>query len=554
MTFANVMTLFGGIAMFIFGMNEMGDNLKEMAGNYLKKILAKLTEKRIIAVLVGAGLTALIQSSNAMCAMVVGFVNAGLMQLERSVGIIIGAKIGTTITGQLIAFNISEYAPLLIFIGVVFTMFFKNQKVKYFGNVIASLGVLFMGLGLMKTSMEPLKELDWFLDIVKSLYNPLLGILFGIVFTSIMQSVSASVGILQMLLLSGAMDFKPALFIMLGMNIGASIAPILASIGGRKDAKRVAAIVVEIEVIGAIVFTLAVLLFPQVIELLQMTSDNPSRQMANANTIFSIVMCLVTFPIAPFIAWFSRKIVPGVDKEKEDGKLEFVTESGLKDSSTAIPQIDAEVRRMESLTKQNLKIATDTFFAAETYDKDKFMVTERTIDFLNKAITDALIRCSSLKLTDEEAEHVGHLFHVITDLERIGDHAENLIDYANRMIDEDKPFSEEAKVELKELIVMTTHILDDASIHLFDPSQEAYNNIYLQEAAIDDLVDMMKDNHIKRLHESTCHSSQGLIFVESLTDLERISDHALNIAQAATVRYHYNGPDAPPVPEYEDDD
>lgn len=551
MSFTNVMTLFGGIAMFIFGMNEMGDNLKDMAGNYLKKILAKLTEKRFIAVLVGAGLTALIQSSNAMCAMVVGFVNAGLMQLERSVGIIIGAKIGTTITGQLIAFNISEYAPLLIFIGVVLTMFIKNQKVKYFGNVIASLGVLFMGLGLMKTSMEPLKELDWFLDIVKSLYNPLLGILFGIVFTSIMQSVSASVGILQMLLLSGAMDFKPALFIMLGMNIGASIAPILASIGGRKDAKRVAAIVVEIEVIGAIVFTLAVLLFPEVIDLLKMTSDNPSRQMANANTIFSIVMCLVTFPIAPFIAWFSRKLIPGADKEKEDGKLEFVTESGLKDSSTAIPQIDAEVRRMEALTKQNLKIATDTFFATETYDKDKFMQTERTIDFLNKAITDALIRCSSLKLTDKEAEHVGHLFHVITDLERIGDHAENLLDYANRMIEEDKPFSDDAKIELKELIVMTTHIIDDACVHLFDPSQEAYNNIYLQEAAIDDLVDMMKDNHVKRLHDSLCHSSQGLIFVESLTDLERISDHALNIAQAANVRYHYNGPDAPPLPEYE---
>ena len=547
MSFVNVMTLCGGIAMFIFGMNEMGQNLKDMAGNYLKKVLAKLTERRFIAVLVGAGLTALIQSSNAICAMVVGFVNAGLMQLERSVGIIIGAKIGTTITGQLIAFNISEYAPLLIFIGVVITMFVKNQKAKYFGNVVASLGVLFMGLGLMKTSMEPLKELDWFLDMVKSLYNPLLGILFGIVFTSIMQSVSASVGILQMLLLSGAMDFKPALFIMLGMNIGASIAPILASIGGRKDAKRVAAIVVEIEVIGAIVFTLAVLLFPGIVGVLQATSDNPSRQMANANTIFSIVMCLVTFPIAPFIAWLSRKIIRGEDKEQEDGKLEYITEAGFKDVTVCISQIDAEVRRMEELTKQNLKIATDTFFSTEPYNKDKFMVTEKAIDFLNKAITDSLIRCSALKLTPQEAEHVGHLFHVITDLERIGDHAENLIDYANRMIEENKPFSEKAKFELKELVVMVIHILDDACVHLFEPSQEAYNNIFLQEAAIDDLVDLMKENHVQRLHDGECRSSQGLIFVESLTDLERISDHALNIAQAAKVRYHYDGPDAPPI-------
>lgn len=549
MTFTNVATLLGGIAMFIFGMNEMGDNLKDMAGNYLKKILAKLTEKRFVAVLVGAGLTALIQSSNAICAMVVGFVNAGLMQLERSVGIIIGAKIGTTITGQLIAFNISEQAPLLIFFGVVCSMFFKNQKVKYFGNVIASLGVLFMGLGLMKTSMEPLRELDWFLDLVKGLSNPLLGILFGIVFTTIMQSVSASVGILQMLLLSGAMDFRPALFIMLGMNIGASIAPILASIGGRKDAKRVAAIVVEIEVIGAIVFTLAVLLFPQIIDVLQMTSDNPSRQMANANTIFSIVMCLVTFPIAPFIAWLSHKIIRGNDEENNEAKLEYITEAGLASSDILIEQIDAEVRRMESLTKQNLKIATDTFFSDRVFDKDDFMDTEFTIDYLNKAITDALIKASAMKMTDKDAKHAGHLYHVLTDLERIGDHAENLIDYANRMIDEDKKFSPAAMVELKELITMVIHILDDACVHLFEPSQEAYNNIYLQEAAIDDLVEVMKESHFDRLNENLCESSSGMIFVETLTDLERVADHALNIAQAAKVRYHYNGLDAPPVNE-----
>ncbi len=551
MTFTNVATLLGGIAMFIFGMNSMSDNLKDMAGNYLKKILAKLTEKRIVAVLVGAGLTALIQSSNAICSMVVGFVNAGLMQLERSVGIIIGSKIGTTITGQLIAFHISDYATILIFAGVVITMFISNKRVKYFGNVIASLGILFLGLGLMESSMEPLKDLAWFQNMVASLENPLLGVLFGVVFTTIMQSVSASVGILQMMMLAGIIGFAPAFYVMMGMNIGASIAPILASIGGRKDAKRVAAIVVELQVVGTIFFLIMCLFFP-VTEWLQSTSSDPSRQMANANTIYNIVMAVVTFPLAVPIVKLSRLIIRGEDKESEDGKLEFITEAGIKTANTAIPQIDAEVRRMETLTKQNLKIATDTFFATDTYDKDKFMKTERTIDFLNKAITDALIRCSSLKLTDKEADHVGRLFHVVTDLERVGDHAENLLDYANRMIEEDKPFSDDAKIELKELIVMTTHIIDDACVHLFDPSQEAYNNIYLQEAAIDDLVDMMKDNHVKRLHDSLCHSSQGLIFVESLTDLERISDHALNIAQAATVRYHYNGPDAPPLPEYED--
>ncbi|MBR5992133.1 MAG: Na/Pi cotransporter family protein [Clostridia bacterium] len=547
MTFQNVATLIGGIAMFIFGMNSMTDNLKEMAGGYLKKILAKLTEKRVVAVLVGAGLTALIQSSNAICSMAVGFVNAGLMQLERTVGIIIGAKIGTTITGQLIAFHISDYATILIFAGVFITMFIKNQKIKYFGNVIASLGILFLGLGMMSSAMAPLRGMESFQKIIASLENPILGVLFGVAFTAIMQSVSASVGILQMMLLAGAMDFRPALYIMLGMNIGASIAPILASIGGRKDAKRVAAIVVIIETLGALVFMAIILLAPQTVGLIQSTSSDPSRQMANANSLFSILMCFVTFPIANQIAWLSRKIIRGEDKEQEDGKLEYITEAGLSAAVTCIPQIDAEVRRMQDLTKQNLKIATDTFFSDVPYDKSKFMKVEKTIDFLNKAITDSLIRCSSLNLSEKDASHIGHLFHVTTDLERIGDHAENIIDYANRMIEEDKPFSQPAQLELKELVTTVINILNDACVHLFEPSQEAYNNIYLQEQEIDDLVDKMKDNHVERLHNRECHSSQGLIFVETLTDLERVADHALNIAQAANVRYYYDGPGAPPV-------
>lgn len=547
MTFTNVATLLGGIAMFIFGMNEMSDGLKEMAGSYLKKILAKLTEKRIVAVLVGAGLTALIQSSNAMCSMTVGFVNAGLMELERTVGILIGSKIGTTITGQLIAFHISDYATVLIFLGVLVSMFAKG-KVKHGGNIIAALGILFMGLGLMESSMQPLKDLAWFQNMVASLENPLLGVLFGVVFTTIMQSVSASVGILQMMMLAGIIGFTPAFYVMMGMNIGASIAPILAAIGGRKDAKRVAAIVVELQVIGTAFFLIMCIFLP-ITEWLQATATDPSRQMANANTIYNVVMSIVTFPLATPIVWLSRKIIPGKDSDENEAKLEYITEAGYKSSDVLIEQIDAEVRRMETLTKTNLKIATDTFFADKVFDKDDFMEVELTIDYLNKAITDALIKASAMKMTDKDAKHAGHLYHVLTDLERIGDHAENLIDYANRMIEEEKKFSPDAMLELKELIIMVTHILDDACVHLFEPSQEAYNNIYLQEAAIDDLVDVMKEQHFDRLNENKCDSSAGMIFVESLTDLERVADHALNIAQAAKVRYHYNGIDAPPINE-----
>lgn len=548
MTFTNVATLLGGIAMFIFGMNAMTDGLKDLAGNYLKRILAKLTEKRIIAVLVGAGLTALIQSSNATCAMAVGFVNAGLMQLERAVGIVMGAKIGTTITGQLIAFHIADYATILIFLGVAVTMFAKG-KMRYAGSIIASLGILFFGLGLMEESMAPLREVEWFQTLITSVSNPILGVLFGIVFTAIMQSVSASVGVLQMLMLAGAITFRPAFYIMLGMNIGASIAPILASIGGRKDAKRVAAIVVIIETFGTIFCVAVTQLFPGTLDALQSTAMDPSRQIANANTLFSIVMVLITFPLANFIVKLTRMIIRGEDVENSEAKLEYITDAGLASSDILIEQIDAEVRRMEGLTKKNLKIATDTFFADKAFDKEDFMEVEFTIDYLNKAITDALVKASAMKMSDKDAKHAGHLYHVLTDLERIGDHAENLIDYANRMIEEDKKFSPEAMVELKELIIMVTHILDDACVHLFEPSQEAYNNIYLQEAAIDDLVEVMKEQHFDRLNDNKCDSSAGMIFVESLTDLERVADHALNIAQAAKVRYHYNGVDAPPVNE-----
>ena len=303
---------------------------------------------------------------------------------------------------------------------------FAKGKVKHSGNIIAALGILFMGLGLMESSMQPLKDLAWFQNMVASLENPLLGVLFGVVFTTIMQSVSASVGILQMMMLAGIIGFTPAFYVMMGMNIGASIAPILAAIGGRKDAKRVAAIVVELQVIGTVFFLIMCIFLP-ITEWLQATATDPSRQMANANTIYNVVMSIVTFPLATPIVWLSRKIIPGKDSDENEAKLEYITEAGYKSSDVLIEQIDAEVRRMETLTKTNLKIATDTFFADKVFDKDDFMEVELTIDYLNKAITDALIKASAMKMTDKDAKHAGHLYHVLTDLERIGDHAENFI-------------------------------------------------------------------------------------------------------------------------------
>lgn len=537
MTIWNVINLAGGLAMFIFGMNLMSDGLKLVAGSYLKKILEKLTQNRIIAMIVGAGLTALIQSSNAMCVMVVGFVNAGMMQLERSVGILMGAKIGTTITGQLIAFNISEIAPAIAFVGVAITMFAKKPKVKNVGQIIASLGVLFIGLGAMSSAMKPLANEVWFQNILNMFTNPILCVIIGIIFTVIIQSASASVGVLQMLALSGVMmfpdKFPQAFYIMLGMNIGASVAPALASIGGRKDAKRVAFIIILFESIGMVLFLILTSIFPQIFDWIMGTSPgNPTRQIANANTIFNIVTVALMLPCAKYLVRISEFVIRG-DDEKEVAALHYIDESGHQSGTVLIGQIDKEVGRMYDLVRANLQASTKAYFGQMKMSHDEFEENESAVDFLNKEITAALIRTNEFGVSEKEATHVGNLYHIVTDLERIGDHAENVLGYAKQMKANDDKFSDKALKQLKELSQAVYKIYDLSCEHLANPSEELYHVIYNLEEDIDKMVDKMRASNTKRLSKHKCQATQGLYFNEILVDLERVSDHALNIAQAA---------------------
>lgn len=529
----NVVGLMGGLAMFIFGMNLMSDGLKLVAGSYLKKILEKLTQNRIIAMMVGAGLTALIQSSNAMCVMVVGFVNAGMMELERSVGILMGAKIGTTITGQLIAFNISQIAPVIAFIGVAITMSFKKPKIKNVGQIIASLGVLFIGLGTMSEAMRPLAHEAWFQGILQQFSNPILGVLVGIIFTVIIQSASASVGVLQMMAVSGVMGFHQAFFIMLGMNIGASVAPALASLSGRKDAKRVALIVVLFESIGMLLFLIVSSIFPTGLDWIASTApDNPSRQIANANTIFNLVTVIVLLPCAKYLVRMSEWIIRGKDK-KEAAELHYIDESGYQSGTVLIGQIDQEVGRMNALVRDNLEASTKAYFAEKVLSNEAFNENESTVDFLNKEITATLIRTSEMGLSAKEAIHVGNLYHIVTDLERIGDHAENMLGYANQLKENKQKFSGKALKELKNLCDSVYRIYDLACAYFTEPDRELYEVIYNLEADIDDMVEKMRNSNIKRLAKMKCEANQGLFYSEILVDLERVADHCLNIAQAA---------------------
>lgn len=533
----NVINLAGGLALFIFGMNLMSDGLKLVAGSYLKKILEKLTQNRIIAMMVGAGLTALIQSSNAMCVMVVGFVNAGMMQLERSVGILMGAKIGTTITGQLIAFNISEIAPAIAFVGVAVTMFAKKPKIKNVGQIIASLGVLFIGLGRMSEAMTPLANEGWFQSLLQQFSNPVLCVLIGVIFTVIIQSASASVGVLQMLALSGVMmfpdAFPQAFYIMLGMNIGASVAPALASLGGRKDAKRVAFIVILFESIGMLIFMILTQIFPVIFDWIMATAPgNPIRQIANANTIFNLVTVLALLPCAKYLVRIAEFVIRG-DDEKEVAALHYIDESGYQSGTVLIGQIDQEVGRMHALVRENLQASTGSYFGKMKISNEAFKENEFAVDFLNKEIVAALIRTNELGVSQKDATHAGNLYHIVTDLERIGDHAENVLGYSIQMKEKDQKFSDKALKQLKELSQAVYKIFDLACEHFAQPSEELYRVIYDLEADIDKMVDKLRASNSKRLSKMKCEATLGLYFNEILVDLERVSDHSLNIAQAA---------------------
>ena len=533
MTIWNLFNLMGGLALFIFGMNLMSDGLKLAAGSYLKNILETLTKNQLVAVCVGAGLTALIQSSNAMCVMVVGFVGAGMMKLERSVGVLMGAKIGTTITGQLIAFNISEIAPVIAFAGVAVIMIFKKPSIKNVGNIIASLGILFIGLGMMSSSMKPLAAESWFQDILVGVSNPILAMLVGVVFTVIIQSASASVGVLQMMALNSVIGFHQAFYIMLGMNIGACVAPALASIGGRKDAKRVALIVALFESIGMVLFMVVTNLFPQTLDWMAATSiDNPSRQIANANTIFHVVTVLLLLPCSKYLVKLSKLIVRGDDVEEEGNTLLFIDTKNYQTGTVLLGQIDSEVGRMHQLASTNLEAATKIFYDKEMIPEDRFRKNESNLDYLNKEITNALTRTNALNLSESEAEHAGHLYHIVNDFERIGDHAENMLGYAMNMKKNKLKFTGKALKDLKQLSLSVYNIFDLACEYFYAPDAETYQVINDMEEDIDDMVAKMRNSNIKRINKSKCGATEGLFFTEILVDLERIGDHSMNIAKS----------------------
>ncbi len=542
MPFENVLGIIGGIAIFLFGIKIMGNGIERLAGAKLKSILEKLTKNRFLGLLVGTVITGIIQSSNAVSVMTVGFVNAGLMPLENAVGVIMGANIGTTITGQLIAFNIDAYAPIIAFFGVMAMTFLKKRPWNDILYALTGLGLLFMGMTLMKEHMKVLAEVEWFKNLILGLDDhPLLAVLVGTAMTVLLQSVSASVGVLQAMAMSGALGPNPlgiAVYLICGQNIGCTTVSVLASIGGTKDAKRTACIHVLFNVFACIICVLLLQIFPGVLTFIERISGtvngspNYAQQLANANTFLKIAATALMFPLSSLLVKLSRIIIRG--KDKLDGRrlLHIVGGKDFGSSVTAVASVEKESERMYDIAHENLQKVYAALTAPRKNDLDGIAENEETIDWLNSEISKYLVEINRNGLGESDARSVDRMHHVIVDFERIGDHANNIAGYIQHMRERKMQFSEDAMDEIAPLFLKVLTIVEDAHTCMKNPREMPLSSIAAREQEVDDLVDQYENNHIKRLSEGKCSAEIGMLYVEALTDLERISDHALNIAEA----------------------
>ncbi len=537
MSISMIFLLLGGLGMFLYGMKMMSDGLENVAGDKMRHTLEVLTTNRFAAVGVGAGVTAVIQSSSATTVMVVGFVNAGLMTLLQATGVIMGANIGTTITAQLIAFKLSDIAPFILFIGMLMALFIKKRMFSRIGEIVLGFGILFLGLDLMARAMEPLRSNEGFQALLTNFSNPLVGILVGAVFTAVIQSSSASVGILQALAAMGLIGLDGAVFVVLGENIGTCITAILASIGTSTNAKRAAGIHLTIKILGTVIFLPILLLFPGIIKWVESLSvGDVSRQIANFHTLFNVALVLILFPFAKYMVKLVTKLIK--DKHEADAvekRLIYLDERIAQTPVIALTQTQKEMNRMGKIVYDNLKLSTDAFFELDEQKLQKIFITEKTIDYLANQITHYLIEFKGLELSGNDLRILGSLHHVVIDLERIGDLAENIANYVITLNDKRAIISIEGQAELKAMSEKALKAVSISLEALKQRDEKRVPEVALLEQEVDDMKKTYTGNHIERLSDKYCDSQAGVVFTNMVADLERIADHANNIAKSLVV-------------------
>ena len=546
MSVSGLLSLLGGLALFLYGMQMMSSGLEAAAGSKMKLILERLTANRFLGVLVGAGITAVIQSSSATTVMVVGFVNSGMMTLNQAVWIIMGANIGTTITGQLIALDVGALAPLFAFIGVAMVVFVKMPRAHHIGQIMAGLGVLFIGMEMMSSSMMPLRDSQAFVDLMTRFSNPLLGIAVGALFTALIQSSSASVGILQALATSGAISFSSSVFILFGQNIGTCITAVLASIGTSRSAKRATIIHLMFNIIGTVLFTILCILFPLADLVASFTPDAPAAQIANMHTIFNIVTTLLLLPLGNQLARLAVRILPEQPEENRDEMhLEYLTpvqvsskDGNLGASAIHIGQLQQELDRMLDMAQDNIETSFDAVLSRDSSLLTKAEKMESYLDFLNKEISKYISRLITYETNEQGSSIVSSYFTITGNIERIGDHAINICGYSKLLEERHIQFSAQAQEEICQMRDICLEALN--ALH----QREAGDLLWLTDVSaleqrIDDMTDLFRKDQLERMKAGTCSDEACILYSELLTDFERIGDHVLNIAQEmSSIREH----------------
>ena len=535
MSVANILSMAGGLGLFLFGIRTMGDGLENAAGAKLKRMLEVLTGNRFLAVLVGFVVTAIIQSSTATTVMVVGFVNAGMMSLAQAVGVIMGANIGTTVTSLLIALNFSSVAAASVLVGVILMLASKKTVVKNLGAIFTGFGLLFLGIDMMSDSMAPLRESAGFMNFIvtvsESPLRPLFGIILGIVMTAVLQSSSASVGVLQTLAMQGLVPLKFSVFVLFGQNIGTCLTALFSTVGAKKNSKRAAVIHLLFNLIGTGIFILIALLTPYV-EWIEKLSPDPMAQIAISHIVFNIVSTVVMLPFAKVLVKLSCLLVPGKDDSESEMHCKFIDDRLLNTPPFAVMQVSKEVARMAKLARDNFETSAHALINRSDKDLDKVMENEEIINYLNHHITSYLVKLNALDITDSDSDYIARVFHAINDIERVGDHAINLAEAAQHNIGEGLKFSDPAREELNQLCGSVVTLLE-RSMAAFDNQSLSDNEakeLSDLEEHIDDLTLECQDSHIFRLNRKECNTEAGMLYLNTITDFERVGDHAINIA------------------------
>ncbi|MBQ7266475.1 MAG: Na/Pi cotransporter family protein [Firmicutes bacterium] len=539
MSIFDFFSLLGGVGLFLFGMTMMSTGLRNACGDNLRGILEKATANKFLAIIVGVAVTILIQSSSATDVMVIGFVNSAMMTLEQAIGVIMGANIGTTITAQITAFDLSTITPLVLFIGVVLYVFVKKSFVKYIGSIIMGFGMLFLGISLIKAEIKPLADAPWFVHIIDTLSNPALAILFGIVFTALLQSSSSSTVIFQSFAVENILSYDTAVYLIIGAAIGSTAPNLLASLTANRNGKRSAYINLIFNILRAVIIIILINIFHITKIIQDISPSDVGRQIANTHTFFAIVAVIILAPASKLIIKITEKIIPILPEETEkmaDRELKFMTLNQNLPSPIALHQAQMEIARMGKLATKNLRQAIECFFDPTEAKVQKVLDREESVDILTEKIDAGVVRLRSLGLTALEIEKVSKMTIAVNDIERISDYAENIVEYVDMLKSRKAELSEKAVEELKEMAEVTIKSVE-FSVDIFEKDDfSSIPALYVIEEQVDNFKADLIANHVDRLMVSSCDPVAGVVFTDMVTDLERCSDHACNIACALQVR------------------